>query len=110
MAECAKYPDRECVCEAKVNGLQRELDRAHETHEKIFSRLSALERTDERRGEQIDNLVEKIENLTNQVAALVSQLADVQAKPGKRWDAIVDKAIWAVLAALIAFILARIGL
>ena len=31
-------------------------------------------------------------------------------KPAKRWDAIVDKAIWAILAALIAFVLARIGL
>ena len=31
-------------------------------------------------------------------------------KPGKRWDAIVDKAIWAVLAAVIAFVLAKIGL
>lgn len=110
MAECAKYPDRECVCEARVEGLQRELDRSHDTHEQIFNRLSALERTDERRGEQIDNLVEKIESLTNQVAALVSQLAEVQSKPGKRWEAMADRAIWAVLAAVIAFILARIGL
>lgn len=33
-----------------------------------------------------------------------------QAAPKKRWDAIVDKAIWAVLAAVIAFLLAKIGL
>lgn len=31
-------------------------------------------------------------------------------KPAKRWDAIVDKAIWAVLASIIAFVLARVGL
>ena len=31
-------------------------------------------------------------------------------KPAKRWDAIVDKVIWAVLAAVIAFVLAKIGL
>ena len=37
------------------------------------------------------------------------QEADDQ-KPGKRFDAIVDKAIWAVLAAVIAFILAKFGL
>lgn len=110
MTECTKYQDKECVCEAKVTGIQRELDRAHETHEKIFTRLSALERTDERREEQIDNLVEKIENLTNQVAALVSQLAEVKSKPGKRWDTIVDNAIWAFLAAVIAFVLAKVGL
>lgn len=33
-----------------------------------------------------------------------------QAKPKKRWEAIVDKSVWAVLAAVIAFVLARIGL
>lgn len=33
-----------------------------------------------------------------------------QSAPKKRWDAIVDKSVWAVLAAVIAFILARIGL
>lgn len=31
-------------------------------------------------------------------------------KPGKRWGAIVDKAIWAMLAALIAFVLTKLGL
>ena len=31
-------------------------------------------------------------------------------KPGKRWDAIVDKVIWTVLAAVIAFVLAKVGL
>ena len=30
-------------------------------------------------------------------------------KPGKRWDAIVDKVIWTVLAAVIAFVLAKVG-
>ena len=31
-------------------------------------------------------------------------------KPGKRWESIVDKAVWAVCAAVIAFVLGRIGL
>lgn len=31
-------------------------------------------------------------------------------KPGKRWEAIVDKAIWLVAGALIAFVLAQLGL
>ena len=33
-----------------------------------------------------------------------------QAKPAKRWDGLVEKAIWAVCAAVIAFLLARAGL
>lgn len=31
-------------------------------------------------------------------------------KPAKRWEAIVDKAIWAVLGGLLAFALSQIGL
>lgn len=31
-------------------------------------------------------------------------------KPGKRWEAIVDKGIWAVLGGLLAFALSQIGL
>ena len=30
--------------------------------------------------------------------------------PGKRWEGLVEKALWAVVAAIIAFLLARIGL
>lgn len=32
-----------------------------------------------------------------------------QAKPKKRWEAIVDKSVWAVLAAVIAFVLPGLG-
>ena len=31
-------------------------------------------------------------------------------KPAKRWEAIVDKTIWLVAGALIAFVLAQLGL
>jgi hypothetical protein len=37
-------------------------------------------------------------------------LKSIKDKPGKRWDAVVDKVVWAVLAAVIAFLLGRIGL
>ena len=41
---------------------------------------------------------------------LVAWQETQQTAPRKRWDALVDKSIWAVLAAVIAFLLARIGL
>ena len=44
------------------------------------------------------------------IGTLAQSMSDIQSKPGKRWEAIVDKAIWAVLAAVIAFVLAKIGL
>lgn len=37
-------------------------------------------------------------------------MSALEAKPGKRWEGIVDKAIWAVCTAAVAFLLGRIGL
>lgn len=37
-------------------------------------------------------------------------LQTLKDKPGKRWEAIVDKAIWVVLGGLLAFALSQIGL
>lgn len=48
--------------------------------------------------------------MNNNINKLVSWQESQQSAPKKRIDAIVDKAIWAVLAAFIAFILARVGL
>ena len=62
-----------------------------------------LEKAEAARNEQYDNIMEKLDRL------IAWQEAE-QAKPKKRWEAIVDKSVWAVLAAVIAFILARIGL
>ena len=50
---------------------------------------------------------ERVESDVKEIKADVKTLTD---KPGKRWDAIVDKIVWAVLAAVIAFILGRVGL
>ncbi len=44
------------------------------------------------------------------VTALGQKVDTMEKKPGKRWEGIVDKAVWAVLAAVIAFLLGRLGL
>lgn len=50
---------------------------------------------------------QRVESDVKEIKADVKTLAE---KPGKRYDALVDKVIWAVLAAVIAFILGRVGL
>ena len=71
----------------------------------------------ERRQDNLDDLVSTVkvlavreENVENDVKEIKSDVKSLKDKPGKRWDSIVDKVIWAVLAAVIAFILGRIGL
>lgn len=71
----------------------------------------------ERRQDNLDDLVSTVkvlavreENVENDVKEIKNDVKSIKDKPGKRMDAIVDKVIWAVLAAVIAFVLGRIGL
>ncbi len=74
-----------------------------DTHKEIFARMNKLERQEAVQEVQYSTILEKLDDLAGKVDAL-------ETKPGKRWEAIVDKVIWAVCAAVIAFLLARIGL
>ena len=76
-------------------------------------RIDKLEKTTE----AINNLatsmkvmVVKQDEVVNTVSKLDEKVSMLEAKPGKRWDALVDKVIWAVVAAVVGFLLARIGL
>lgn len=55
-------------------------------------------------------MAEKMDSMNRSVDTLTSKVDEIENKPGKRWEGIVDKAIWAMAAAVIAFMLGRIGL
>ena len=71
----------------------------------------------EKRQDNLDDLVstvkvlavreEAVENDVKEIKADVKALAS---KPGERWEGLMDKVIWAVAGAVLAFILGRIGL
>lgn len=50
---------------------------------------------------------ERVESDVKEIKADVKTLTE---QPGKRWNDMVDKVVWAVMAAIIAFILGRVGL
>lgn len=71
----------------------------------------------EKRQDNLDDLVSSVSILATKQEHVESDVKEIKAdvktltdKPGKRWDAIVDKIVWAVLAAVIAFLLGRVGL
>lgn len=55
-------------------------------------------------------MAEQIKTMNGSVTTLTDKVDKLEEKPRKRWDGIVDKIIWAVLAAVLAFLLGRIGL
>ena len=105
--KCILDPQRDCLGLQKANMLEKQMSEWREasrnTHKELFNRMRELEKAEAARNEQYDNIMEKLDRL-------ISWQEAEQDKPKKRWEAIVDKSVWAVLAAVIAFVLARIGL
>lgn len=71
----------------------------------------------EKRQDNLDDLVSTVkvlavreENVENDVKEIKSDVKSLTNKPAQRWDSLVDKIIITIAAAVIGFILARIGL
>lgn len=71
----------------------------------------------EDRQDNLDKLVTSVVSMTKEQEHIKADLTEIKknvkeltAKSGRRWDDLVDKIVWAILAAVIAFFLARIGL
>lgn len=76
-------------------------------------RLDAVEKRQNDLGELVGTvkaLAVREENMENDVKEIKSDVKSLTEKPGKRWDALVEKVIMTVAAALIGFLLAKIGL
>lgn len=101
---------RDCPLLPRVEALERANDQHGGTHRELFDRLRDLERLEGIQGEQYKNILEKLDALTRKHEELNRKLSDLEAKPGKRWEGLVEKALWAVAAAVIAFLLGRLGL
>lgn len=105
MADC-----NDCPLEPRIAALEKSDEQHRNTHREIFGRVNKLETENAVQNAKYDTIIEKLEELTAKHDKLNEKLESLEQKPGKRWDGIVDKAIWAVCAAIIAFLLARVGL
>lgn len=84
----------------------RRIDKLEQQTDAIQSLATSVEVLVKEQGHQteaMDRIEKNVEKLDGKVEAL-------EKKPAKRWETIVDKLIWAILAAVVAFVLGRIGL
>ncbi|WP_295761887.1 hypothetical protein [uncultured Oscillibacter sp.] len=86
--------------ERQVEDLQRQNG---EGHKELRDRLSRVETINAVQNTQYDAIMEKLDTLAHKVDAL-------EAKPARRWDGLVERAVWAVCAAAVALLLAEAGL
>lgn len=76
-------------------------------------RLEELEKRQDNLDELVGTvkvLVVREERVESDVKEIKNDVKGLTAKPGKKWEALAEKAIWAVVAAVIAFVMARLGL
>lgn len=103
-------PDHECEMKSRIEALENDNKRHSDTHKDFYARFDRINehmiRTDERYTKIREDSAEIKENLKQNTAAIQA----LNEKPAKRWEGIVDKAVWAVCAAVIAFVLAKIGI
>lgn len=93
-------------------------------HERRLTEVEARSKSNTKRLDDMEERQDNLEMLATSVSALASReerletdvkeiKADVKTltmRPAKRFDDIADKALWAVVAAVIAFFLGRLGL
>lgn len=77
------------------------------------NRLDKLEKSTEainRLAVSVEGIATKQDGMVKTLNKLDGKVETLESKPAKRWDTLVDKIIWAICAAVIAFLLGRIGL
>lgn len=55
-------------------------------------------------------MAEKMDVMNSNVSALTTKVETLEAEPGKRWKFVIEKAIYFVVAAVVGFFLAKVGL
>lgn len=84
-------------------------DRAKSNTQRI-EKLEASTEAINKLATSMEVMAERQEQVAESVDELDIKVTALEQKPIKRWDALADKIIWALLAAVIAFFLGRIGL
>lgn len=93
------YENRLVKVEERSKSNTHRIDKLEESTEAI-NRLAV----------SIQIMAEKQDYVANTVDKLDSKVTALEQKPLKRWDSLAEKSIWAVLAAIITFLLGHFGL
>lgn len=108
--KCLIDPQRDCLGLTKAVLLEKrieDLEQWQKDSKKFHNDFYDWQREQIARDARLD---EQLGNMSANLNKLVAWQETQRDKPGKRWDGIVEKIIWAVLAAGIAAVLARVGL
>lgn len=107
--KCTDNP-RDCPMLPRIEALEAETAHNKDAHKEFYARLDASHTSVAVIEERLNQIKDDTEEIKTSLQAEKNAVQELRDKPGKRWESIVDKAIWAVCAAVIAFLLGRVGL
>jgi len=112
-----------CIMLPRITALEEANKQHSETHREIFKRLNTIERESGEQAVMLKNIDEKLDKLIewqneqreriakiDNLPVLEAKVRELETKPAKRWDNMVEKVIWTVATAVVAFLLGRLGL
>ena len=94
------------VVEHRSKSNEHRLDKLEKDHEALHSMAASLEVMANEQKHQ----TETITAVKTDVGRLESKVDELESKPAKLWDNLVEKLIWGVVGAVLAFLLAKFGL
>ena len=80
------------------------------TSSELYTRITALEKSDAKRDEQYGKILDKLNDMQADINKALLSIAEFKEKSGKRWDKIVDKILLLVITACVGYILIKFGL
>lgn len=110
MDKCVIDPSRDCIGSSKAALLEKRIEDLEvwkDESKKFHNTFYDWQRGQIARDARLDV---QLKNIEDSLQKLVGWQEGEKAKPGKRWETVVEKAILAVVAAVVGFILAQIGL
>lgn len=98
--------------------MDREVNFEHrltEVEDRAKSNQHRLDEVEKRQNDQeklissVSVLATKLEAMDSDVKEIKKDVKEMTVKPGKRWDAVVEKVLLTVVSAVLLYILARLG-
>lgn len=98
----ARWTATEQRCKSNSHRLEN-LEKQQEAIHSLATSIQVMAAEQKHQTEAINTVRENVSRLDSKVDAL-------ETKPAKRWEGFVDKLIWGVAGAILAFVLAQIGI
>ena len=86
-------------CEQRSKSNQKRIDRLEENYDALNKLTTSVE-----------VMATKMDTMSQSLEQVNTRLAEQEAKPGKRWEAVVEKVLFLAIGAVMAYLFAKFGL